>query len=75
MSVPLTIKALLVVVLGGMGRIFFTFGAALVLGLVEVLTGFWAGTESQALVPYLGMLAVLLIWPDGIGRADDGAGR
>ncbi len=68
MSMPLTIKALLVVVLGGMGRVFHAFLAALFLGLVEVFTGFWGRTESQAMVPYMAMVAVLLLWPEGIGR-------
>jgi len=67
MAIPLTIKALLIVVLGGMGRIFPTFWAAFFFGLVEVLTGFWGSTEIQVLVPYIGMTVVLLMWPEGIG--------
>lgn len=67
MAIPLTIKALLVVVLGGMGRIFHAFIAALFLGLAEVYTGFWASTETQMMVPYVGMVAILLMWPEGIG--------
>ncbi len=68
MAIPLTIKALLIVVLGGMGRVFHTLTAAMLLGLVEVFAGFWGSTESQVMIPYVGMLAVLLLWPEGIGH-------
>lgn len=67
MAIPLTIKALLVVVLGGMGRVFYSFIAALVLGLAEVFTGYWGSTEAQVLIPYGAMVTILLLWPEGIG--------
>jgi len=69
MAIPLTIKALLIVVLGGMGKLFHTLTAAMFLGMVEVLTGYFSSTESQAVIPYIGMVAVLLLWPRGIGHA------
>ena len=60
--------SLLIVVMGGMGRVFHAFTAALLFGVVEVLTGFWGSTESQVMVPYMGMVVLLLLWPEGIGR-------
>jgi branched-chain amino acid transport system permease protein len=68
MAIPLTVKAMLIVVLGGMGRPFYAFVAALMFGVVEVLSGYWGTTESQVLIPYVGMIAVLLIRPEGIGQ-------
>ena len=69
MAIPLTVRALLVVVLGGMGRIFHTLAAAMLLGTAEVFTGYVASTQTQALVPYAAMVAVLLVRPSGIGGA------
>jgi branched-chain amino acid transport system permease protein len=67
MSIPLTVKALLVVILGGTGKFMNTLVAAIFLGVIEVATGFWTGAETQQVVPYMALVALLLIRPEGIG--------
>lgn len=67
MSIPLTVKALLIVILGGTGRFFYTLVAAIFLGLFEVATGFWASAETQHAVPYIVLVVLLLVKPEGIG--------
>ena len=67
MSIPLTVKALLIVILGGKGRLLYTFAAAIFFGVFEVATGFWASAETQHVLPYMALVALLLISPEGIG--------
>jgi branched-chain amino acid transport system permease protein len=67
MSIPLTVKALLVVILGGTGKFMNTLVASIFLGVIEVATGFWTGAETQQVVPYMALVALLLIRPEGIG--------
>ena len=67
MGIPLTLRALFVVILGGMGRLIYTLSGALFLGTMEVLTGFWGHSESQAILPYGGLVLLLLLSPEGIG--------
>ena len=66
LAIPLTLKALFVVILGGMGRLSRTLAGALVLGAVEVLSGFWGRAETQAWAPYAALLLLLMVSPDGL---------
>ncbi|HEV7666539.1 MAG TPA: branched-chain amino acid ABC transporter permease [Chloroflexota bacterium] len=61
-----TLKALVVVVLAGMGSIHGAFLAGLLLGVVENLSTIWIGAEYQQLVGLLLFLAVLLFRPRGL---------
>jgi branched-chain amino acid transport system permease protein len=61
-----TLKALVVVVLAGMGSIYGAFVAGLLLGVVENLSTIWIGAEYQQVVGLVLFLAVLLLRPRGL---------
>jgi branched-chain amino acid transport system permease protein len=61
-----TLKALVVVVLAGMGSIYGAFLAGLLLGAVENLSTIWLGAEYQQMVGLVLFLAVLLLRPRGL---------
>jgi branched-chain amino acid transport system permease protein len=65
-----TLKALVVVVLAGMGSIFGAFGAGLVLGVAEQLSAFAVGSAYREVVGLVLFLLVLLLRPQGLfGKA------
>ena len=65
-----TLKALVVVVLAGMGSILGAFGAGLVLGVAEQLSVFAVGSAYREVVGLVLFLLVLLLRPQGLfGKA------
>lgn len=61
-----TLKALIVIVLGGMGNIFGTFVAGLFLGVAESMSGFLLGNVYREVVGLLLFLIVLGFRPQGL---------
>src|SRR5262249_37144017 len=61
-----TLKALVVVVLAGMGSIYGAFAAGLLMGIVANLSTTWVGAEYQQVVGLVLCLAVLLLRPSGL---------
>jgi branched-chain amino acid transport system permease protein len=61
-----TLKALIVIVLGGMGNIFGTFVAGLFLGLAEATSGFLLGNAYREVVGLMLFLLVLSVRPRGL---------
>jgi branched-chain amino acid transport system permease protein len=61
-----TLKALVVVVLAGMGSIFGAFAAGLVLGVAEQLSVFVVGSAYREAVGLVLFLLVLLLRPQGL---------
>ena len=61
-----TLKALVVVVLAGMGSIAGAFLAGLLLGVVENLSTLWIGPEYQQVVALTLFVVVLLLRPNGL---------
>lgn len=61
-----TLKALIVVVLGGMGNIFGTFVAGLLLGVAESASGFFLGNAYREVMGLALFLVVLSIRPQGL---------
>ena len=59
-------KALVVVVLAGMGSIAGAFLAGLLLGVVENLSTLWIGPEYQQVVALTLFVVVLLLRPNGL---------
>jgi branched-chain amino acid transport system permease protein len=70
MSIPLTVKALLIVILGGTGRFLYTLVASILLGLFEAATGYWASAETQHVIPHIALVLLLLVSPEGIGSSN-----
>jgi len=61
-----TLKALIVIVLGGMGNIFGTFVAGVFLGVVESMSGFLLGNVYREVVGLAMFLLVLSVRPQGL---------
>ncbi len=61
-----TLKALIVVVLGGLGSIFGTFVAGLLLGVAESLSGFLLGNAYREVMGLVLFLLVLSLRPQGL---------
>jgi len=61
-----TLKALIVIVLGGMGNIFGTFVAGIFLGVVESMSGFLFGNVYREVVGLAIFLLVLSARPQGL---------
>lgn len=61
-----TLKALIVIVLGGMGNIFGTFVAGLFLGVAESVSGFLFGNVYREVVGLVLFLLVLSLRPQGL---------
>ncbi len=60
------VKAFAVIIVGGMGSYPGAFAAALLLGLIEVFGGYFAGAVIGSALLYLLMLGVLLVKPRGL---------
>ena len=60
------VKAFAVIIVGGMGSYPGAFVAALLLGLIEVFGGYFAGAVIGSALLYLLMLGVLLVKPRGL---------
>ncbi len=61
-----TLKALIVVVLGGMGNIIGTFVAGLFLGVAEAASGFFLGNAYREVMGLVLFLLVLSLRPQGL---------
>jgi len=61
-----TLKALIVVVLGGMGNIFGTFVAGLFLGVAEAVSGFVLGNAYREVMGLVLFLLVISVRPQGL---------
>ena len=66
LGIPLTLKYLSIIVLGGMGNLPGTFLGAVILGLAESLVGFWLGAEWSVTVAFVILIAILLLRPKGL---------
>jgi branched-chain amino acid transport system permease protein len=69
-GMPLVLKALTIIVLGGLGSLMGALWGGIILGVAETLTGFYIGDKWTPTVATLLLLAVLLVRPQGLfGRA------
>jgi branched-chain amino acid transport system permease protein len=62
----LTLVALIVVVVGGVGRLLGALLGGILLGLVQALTAFFAGSGWSPIVFLLVLFAVLIFRPQGL---------
>jgi branched-chain amino acid transport system permease protein len=63
---PFLLMAFGVVVLGGLGSLWGTFVGGILLGIVQVLAGTYAGPAAQQVAGYLLILLVLALRPQGL---------
>lgn len=66
MGFPFTIKAFIVVIMGGLGSIWGALLAGYILGVTESLAVIWMPTGYDAMVGPLMMLLILILRPSGI---------
>ncbi len=66
LGIPLTLKYLSIIVLGGIGNLPGTLLGAVVLGLAESLVGFWLGAEWSVTVAFVILVGILLLRPKGL---------
>jgi branched-chain amino acid transport system permease protein len=70
-GMPLVLKALTIIVLGGLGSLMGALWGGVILGVAETMTGFWLGDKWSPTVATLLLLAVLVVRPRGLfGRRD-----
>lgn len=66
LGIPLTLKYLSIIVLGGIGNLPGTLLGAVLLGLAESLVGFWLGAEWSVTVAFVILVGILLLRPKGL---------
>ncbi len=66
LGIPLTLKYLSIIVLGGIGNLPGTLLGSVILGLAESLVGFWLGADWSATVAFVLLVAILLLRPKGL---------
>jgi branched-chain amino acid transport system permease protein len=66
MGIPLTIKYLCVVVLGGLGSLVGSVLGGLILGVAETLTAFYWGAEWSPTIAFILLILILIIRPEGL---------
>jgi branched-chain amino acid transport system permease protein len=66
MGVDYSIRAFVIVILGGLGSMAGTFSGALVLGLVESFGSFYLGALPATIIPFIVVLLVLFFRPAGL---------
>jgi branched-chain amino acid transport system permease protein len=63
---PILIIAFGVIILGGLGSMVGTFLGGMIFGLSQTLGGYFFGPTGQLLVPFVMVLVVLTIRPQGL---------
>ncbi len=65
-GIPLTLKYLAIIVLGGVGSLPGALAGSVVLGLSESLVSFYVGAEWSLTVAFVILIAILLLRPRGL---------
>lgn len=66
MGIPLTVKYLCVVVLGGLGSLVGSVVGGLLLGFAEVMTAYYAGAQWSPCISFALLIVVLTLKPSGL---------
>jgi branched-chain amino acid transport system permease protein len=67
-GLPLTIRYIAIVMLGGSGSLVGSLVGGVILGVAETFTGFFLGTQWSLAVAYFVLVMVLLLKPEGLFR-------
>lgn len=65
-GIPLTVKYLCIVVLGGLGSLVGSVVGGLILGIAEVLTAYYVGAEWSPCIAFVLLISILIIRPSGL---------
>ena len=66
MGLPLTVKYMVIVIMGGLGGLTGPLVAGLILGVTETFVGFYAGSVWAPAVAYIAFIIILLVRPQGL---------
>jgi branched-chain amino acid transport system permease protein len=66
MGIDYSIRAFVIVILGGLGSMAGTFVGALVLGVVESFGSFYLGALPATIIPFIVVLLILFVRPRGL---------
>jgi branched-chain amino acid transport system permease protein len=66
MGLPLTVKYMVIVILGGLGGLAGPLAAGLILGITETFVGFYLGSVWAPAVAYIAFILILLVRPQGL---------
>ena len=71
-GIPLTLKYLCIIVLGGLGSLFGALMGGMIIGIAESMTGFYISIHWSETVAFFILVGILLLRPQGLfGRAGD----
>jgi branched-chain amino acid transport system permease protein len=65
-GIPLTVKYMCIVVLGGLGSLTGSVMGGIILGVAESLTAYWLGAEWSPAVSFMLLILILMIKPEGL---------
>jgi branched-chain amino acid transport system permease protein len=66
MGLPLTVKYMVIVIMGGLGGLTGPLAAGLILGVTETFVGYYLGSVWAPAVAYIAFILILLIRPQGL---------
>ena len=65
-GIPLSVKFLCIVVLGGLGSLVGSLVGGLILGITETLTGYFIGADWSLTIAFLLLILILIFRPEGL---------
>ena len=66
MGLPLAVKYMVIVIIGGLGGLAGPLAAGLILGITETLVGYYFGSVWAPAVAYVAFIVILLVRPQGL---------
>jgi len=66
MGLPLTVKYMVIVIMGGLGGLTGPLAAGLILGITETFVGYYLGSVWAPAVAYIAFIIILLVRPQGL---------
>jgi len=66
MGLPLTVKYMVIVIMGGLGGLTGPLAAGLILGITETFVGYYLGSVWAPSVAYIAFIIILLVRPQGL---------
>jgi branched-chain amino acid transport system permease protein len=65
----LTVLSFVIIALGGLGDYRGAALAAILLGVVQSIAGYYLGGDAEIVIPYLLLILFMIVLPQGLGRA------
>ena len=66
MGIPLSVKYMCIVVLGGLGSLVGSVVGGLILGVAESLTAYYCGAEWSPTIAFILLILILIVKPEGL---------